>query len=68
MAFAMFYYGLILFKLRKVNKIDNEEMDTKRNELQVSNAILKWDRLMLVFYCTIFGLYNAGYFMQYYLD
>ena len=66
MAVAMLHYGLIIFKLRKFNKINDEEKTSKENDINVSNTILKWDRVMLVFYCNIFGLYNAVYFMYYY--
>ena len=67
MAMAMLYYGLIMFKLRRFNKIKNEEKNLKENDAILGNAILKWDRVMLVFYCSAFGLYNAGYFMKYFL-
>ena len=63
----MLHYGMIIFKLRRFNKIGDEEMNSKESDNKVSNTILKCDRLMLVIYCIVFGLYNAGYFMTYYL-
>ena len=66
MAIAMLYYGLIIFKLRRFNKIEDEKMNYKENDIQVSNTILKLDRLMLVTYCIVFGIYNAGYCMTYF--
>ena len=66
MAFAMLYYGLILFKLRRFNKIEDEKMNSKENDINVSNKILKWDRVMLFFYCIAFGFYNVYYFIYYY--
>ena len=68
MAIAMLYYGLITFKLRRFNKIEDEKINSKENDIKVSNAILKLDRVMLVFYCLAFGFYNIGYFMKYYLE
>ena len=62
----MLYYGLIIFKLRRFNKIEDEKMNYKENDIQVSNTILKLDRLMLVTYCIVFGIYNAGYCMTYF--
>ena len=58
MAMAMLYYGLIIFKLRRFNKIEHENMKTK-----MSTTIIKLDRLMLAIYCIVFGVYNACYFI-----
>ena len=67
MAIAVLYYGLIIFKLQRFNKIaEDEEMNCKKNTIKFSNTIRKWDRRMLVFYCIAFGFYNASYFMKYY--
>ena len=62
----MFYYGLIIFKLQRFNKIEDEKKNSKENSAKVSNTILKWDRVMLVLYCIGFGFYNVTYFMNYY--
>ena len=65
-AIAMFYYGLIIFKLQRFNKIEDEKKNSKENSAKVSNTILKWDRVMLLLYCIGFSLYNVTYFMNYY--
>ena len=67
MAMAMLHYGMIIFKLRRFNKIEDEKTNSKENDIKVSNTIIKWDRVMLILYCIVFGVYNAGYFMKYYL-
>ena len=59
MAMAMLYYGLILFKLQRCSKIKDKEM----YGIKISETIVKLDRLMLVTYCIVFGIYNAGYFI-----
>ena len=66
MAMAMLYYGLILFKLRRCSKIEDNEMNYEENGNKVFNTIIKLDRIMLVTYCIVFVIYNAGYFMTYY--
>ena len=65
-AIAMLYYGLIIFKLQRFNKIEDEKKNSKENSAKVSNTILKWDRVMLVLYCIGFSFYNVTYFMNYY--
>ena len=65
-AIAMLYYGLIIFKLQRFNKIEDEKRNSKENSAKVSNTILKWDRVMLVLYCIGFSFYNVAYFMNYY--
>ena len=66
-ATAMMYYGLILFKLRKILKIKDHEMP-KGNEVQLNNSIIKFDRFMLVLYGVIFIFFNANYFLTYCLQ
>ena len=67
-ALAMLYYGLILFKLRKFskkNKIGSTKKDSNEDMEELSDSIIKWDRLMLVIYVIIFILFNAYYFIKY---
>ena len=62
------YYGLLLFKLRKILKTEDQKMASSvGNEVQTSNSVIKLDRLMLVFYVLTFIIFNAYYFMKYYL-
>ena len=65
MAMAMLYYGLILFKLQSCSKIKDKEMEM--DGIKISKIIVKLDQLMLVTYCIVFGIYNAGYFMWFYM-
>ena len=61
-ALALVYYGLILYNMRKISKID-----TKVNEKgaqQMSNSIIKLDRLMLVAYVMFFLIFNVHYFIS----
>ena len=68
MATGMMYYGLLLFKLRKILKTEDQKMASSvGNEVQTSNSVIKLDRLMLVFYVLTFIIFNAYYFMKYYL-
>ena len=64
---AMFYYGLILFMLRKIFKIKDAEKAAMRNDIRLNNAIIKCDRGMLVLYVIIFIIFNTSYFMKYLL-
>ena len=66
-ASGMLYYGLLLFKLRKIVKIKDAKMANVESEVQTSNSVIKLDRLMLVFYVLIFIIFNAYYFMKYLL-
>ena len=60
------YYGLLLFKLRKILKTEDQKMASSvGNEVQTSNSVIKLDRLMLVFYVLTFIIFNAYYFMKY---
>ena len=62
------YYGLLLFKLRKILKTEDQKMASSVGyEVQTSNSVIKLDRLMLVFYVLTFIIFNAYYFMKYYL-
>ena len=55
-ATGMLYYGLLLFKLRKILKIKDQKMASSvENEVQTSNSVIKLDRLMLVFYVLMFN-------------
>ena len=68
MATGMMYYGLLLFKLRKILKTEDQKMASSVGyEVQTSNSVIKLDRLMLVFYVLTFIIFNAYYFMKYYL-
>ena len=63
---ALVYHGLILFNLRKITKkIQMEEKRSNREDEELSNKIIKLDRLMLIVYITIFILFNVCYFMKY---
>ena len=64
-AMAMFYYGLILFMLRKIFKIQDAEKAGMRHDVQLNNSIIKFDRGMFVLYVIIFIIFNASYFMTY---
>ena len=65
-AMAMMYYGLILFNLRKITKkIQMTEKTSKGKDEELSNIIIKFDRLMLIIYIIIFILFNAYYFIKY---
>ena len=63
----MFYYGLILFMLRKIFKIEDVEKAVMKNDIQLNNAIIKCDRGMLALYVIIFIIFNASYFMRYFV-
>ena len=66
--FAMVYYGLILYNLRSIKKIkDAVVASAMTNEDQLSNSIIRWDRLVLVIYIAIFILFNVYYFSKYYI-
>ena len=46
-ALAMMYYGLILFKLRTILKIEDIKLASKEHEkIQLSNSVIKSDRFM----------------------
>ena len=64
-AMALFYYGLILFMLRKFFKVEDAEKSGIRNDVQLNNAIIKYDGGMLVLYVIIFIIFNTSYFMRY---
>ena len=58
-AIAMLYYGLMIFKLQRFNKIEDE-----KGAQQMSNSIIKLDRLMLVAYVMFFLIFNVYYFIS----
>ena len=62
---TMVYYGIILFRLRKILKIKDEKMASSENDIQVHNSIIKWDRAIFVGYGIIFALFNVAYFIKY---
>ena len=66
-AMAMMYYGLILFSMRKVLKIeDAAENYSNKKDIQVSNRVVKCDRFVFVTYVISFVLFNSCYFMSYF--
>ena len=66
-AMAMMYYGLILFSMRKVLKIeDAAENYSNKKDIQVSNRVVKCDRFVFVSYVISFILFNSCYFMSYF--
>ena len=68
-ALAMMYYGLILFKLRTILKIKDENWASKEHEkIQLSNSVIKFDRFMLIIYVLLFFLFNVYYFLNYLLS
>ena len=68
-ALAMMYYGLILFKLRTLLKIKDENWASKEHEkIQLSNSVIKFDRFMLIIYVLLFFLFNVYYFLNYLLN
>ena len=62
-ASALMYYGLILFKLRKILKIG--DVANEKHVQQMTNSVIKMDHLMLVVYIMIFFLFNVCYFIYY---
>ena len=68
-ALALMYYGLILFKLRTIMKIKDENWASKEHEkIQLSNSVIKFDRFMLIIYVLLFFLFNVYYFLNYLLS
>ena len=61
----MLYYGLILFNLRKILKIEDASKGSKENDIQRTNSIIRWDRFMLMIFVAIFFLFNICYFIKY---
>ena len=57
--FAMIYYGLILHKLRKTKK---EEEQEDYNPDEKRDLIIKWDRRHFAMYNILFILFNILYF------
>ena len=62
-AFAMLYYGLILFKLRRITKISDAKMDPMENDGQLTDSVIRSDHRMLVIYVAIFIFFNVCYFI-----
>ena len=61
-ASALMYYGLILCNSRKISKVDMKA--NEKGAQQMTNSIIKLDRLMLVAYVIIFLLFNVCYFIS----
>ena len=53
--------------LRKFFKVEDAEKAGIRNDVQLNNAIMKYDCGMLVSYVIIFIIFNTIYFMRYYV-
>ena len=67
-ALSMMYYGLIVFKLRKIksNKIKDAEIAYNGIEEDLTNSIIKIDKFILVTYVVFcFKIFNAYYFIKY---
>ena len=64
--FAMMYYGLVLFKLRKILKIeDSTGVSSKMTDIQMNNSIIRWDHFMFFIFVIFFFLFNFCYFTKY---
>ena len=64
--FAMMYYGLVLFKLRKILKIeDSTGVSSKMIDIQMNNSIIRWDHFMFSIFVIFFFLFNFCYFTKY---
>ena len=55
----MIYYGLILHKLRKTKKEEEQEI---YNPGEKRDLIIKWDRRHFAMYNILFILFNILYF------
>ena len=64
--FTGMYHGLILMILRRVTKIRDVEMHSNRNDNELSNSIIKWDRFIFIVYLIMFVWVNFAYFIHYY--
>ena len=62
-ALAMIYYGMILFMLRKIKKVQDSNIVIP-NEDKLSNSIIKGDRVILVLYVFTFIIFNLSYFIK----
>ena len=62
---AMVYHGIILFKLQMIKKVNDAEIASNENGANLSNSIIKWDRLMLIGYIILFVIFNGCYFIKY---
>ena len=63
---AMLYYGVILFTMRKITKVEDAVMIPNKpyydKNIGRTNSIIKWDRFMLFFHLIAFILFNCCYF------
>ena len=65
-ASALMYYGLILFGMRKIMKIEDSRKLSSKKDIQLSNFVVKCDRLMFVTHVITFILFNTCYFITYF--
>ena len=65
-ASALLYYGLILFSLRKILKIEDAGKASNKKDIQLSNFVVRCDRFIFVTYIISFILFNSCYFMSYF--
>ena len=65
MSFAMMYYGLILFKLRRTSKEESAVRPFNEKDAHFSDLIIKWDRIIFVIYLITFIFFNFSYFIIY---
>ena len=66
---AMLYYGVILFTVRKITKVEDAIMIPNKpydKNIGRTNSIIKWDRFMLFVHLIAFILFNVCYFCVYY--
>ena len=64
---SMMYYGMILFKFRKILKAQKDSTNTTLNlekkEIELTNFVINLDRLMVFIYLMIFIIFNILFFI-----
>ena len=64
---SMMYYGMILFKFRKILKAKKDSTSTTLNmekkEIELTNFVINLDRLMVFIYLMIFIIFNIIFFI-----
>ena len=64
---SMMYYGMILFKFRKILKAKKDSTSTSMNmekkEIELTNFVINLDRLMVFIYLMIFIIFNIIFFI-----
>ena len=64
---SMMYYGMILFKFRKILKAKKDSTSTTMNmekkEIELTNFVINLDRLMVFIYLMIFIIFNIIFFI-----